>query len=68
VPLGWVLDKVCHLKGYSDGLVGCYSEQALVLVAQRGATATQVSTFANMIIEKVFEKTRIMIECEVTRI
>jgi UDP-N-acetylmuramate dehydrogenase len=65
VPLGWVLDKICNLKGYQNGPVRLYEKQALVLVAEIGATATQVEEFASFIIDTVREKTSIEIEREV---
>lgn len=65
VPLGYILDKVCQLKGYREGNVGLYENQALVLVAYDGATATEVKTFVKKIEAYVFEKTNIQIECEV---
>ncbi len=65
VSLGYILDKVCGLKGYCDGAVCLYDKQALVLVAQEGATATEIKNFSNVIKEKVFLKTKINIDCEV---
>lgn len=67
VPLGYVLDKVCHIKGTQHGKVGTYDAQALVLIAERGATANDVIAFAKKITQTVFEKTNITIEWEVTR-
>ncbi len=66
VSLGFVLDKICHLKGYTVNHVGLYEAQALVLVASRGATATEVLEFSKNVSEKVFEATNILIEREVT--
>lgn len=65
VSLGWILDKVCNLKGYSQENVGLYKEQALVLVADRNATAADVSAFVSDIQSKVRSKTGIQIEREV---
>lgn len=65
IPLGYVLDKLCGLKGYRQGKVGLYEAQALVLVNYGGATATEVKEFVNEITEKVFQKTEIKIEPEV---
>jgi UDP-N-acetylmuramate dehydrogenase len=66
VALGWVLDKVCGLKGYTEGEVGLYTEQALVLVCTKGTSAKEVIDFSEKIIAIVFEKTKIKIEREVT--
>jgi UDP-N-acetylmuramate dehydrogenase len=68
VSLGYVLDKICGLKGYTSGNVGLYEAQALVLVAHDGATTTEILKFADTIAKLVFEKTHIEIECEVTKI
>lgn len=65
ISLGWVLDKVCNLRGYREDSVRLYEEQALVLVAEQGATAQNVNHFAEHISKKVFEKTGISIEREV---
>jgi len=63
--LGYLLDKVCGLRGYRSGLVRLYEAQALVLVADRGATATAIDAFATDIAQQVFSKTGIIIEREV---
>lgn len=65
IPLGYVLDKVCGLKGYRVGGVGLFTEQALVLVNYGDATATEIKLFVNDIQQKVFEKTKINIFPEV---
>ncbi len=65
VSLGWILDKVCGLKGYREGKVGLYEKQALVLVCERSATAREVTDFVSHIIARVYKKTGITIEPEV---
>lgn len=65
VSLGYILDKICQLRGYQVGRVRLYEQQALVLVAESGATAAQVSDFADYIADKVYEATGIKIEREV---
>lgn len=65
IPLGFILDKVCGLKGFTDGVVGLYAAQALVLVHDGTATAKEILNFVALIQEKVFEKTKIKIEPEV---
>jgi UDP-N-acetylmuramate dehydrogenase len=66
VSLGWVLDKVCGLKGYSKNGVCLYKEQALVLVNESAAEAEVINDFAQEVTEKVFQKTGIKIEREVS--
>ena len=65
IPLGWILDKVLHLKGYRKGNVGLFENQSLILVAYENATATEIDIFAKEIAEKVFSETSISIEREV---
>lgn len=66
ISLGWILDKVCNLKGYSEGEVGLYEKQALVLFCTKGIAADNVVSFSEKIIENVFQKIGIRIEREVT--
>lgn len=65
VPLGWILDHVLSLRGFSIGPVRLYEQQALVLVAERGARFADVETLANYVAEKVLNTTHIHIEREV---
>lgn len=66
VPLGWILDKVCHLRGYTEGNVSTYNNQALVIINKGDATYSEVESFADTIAEKVFAETKIKVEWEVT--
>ncbi len=68
ISLGYVLDKICGLKGFSIGPVRLYEHQALVLVAERGASTTDIKNFVKIISEKVFAHTTIQISQEVTEI
>jgi UDP-N-acetylmuramate dehydrogenase len=65
IPLGWVLDNVCHVKGMQKGSVGTYEKQALVFVAKPGATSAEVVTLAQELMKKVKDATGITIEGEV---
>ncbi len=65
ISLGWILDKVCHLRGYREGNVGLYEKQALVLVCEKGSTAHEVQQFIENIIMRVEKETGIVIEPEV---
>jgi UDP-N-acetylmuramate dehydrogenase len=64
VPLGWILDKVCGLRGYTDGAVSLSERQALVLL-NRGESATAIATFVQHVADVVYQKTKIKIEPEV---
>lgn len=66
ISLGWVLDHVLSVRGYREGAVGTYSEQALVLVNHGGASSSEVTLFADRIAERVHEALDITIEREVT--
>lgn len=65
IPLGWVLDKVIHIRGARKGNVGSYEGQSLVVVNYGDATAEEVNEFASMIEKKVFETLGVHIEREV---
>ncbi|MBX9906939.1 UDP-N-acetylmuramate dehydrogenase [Patescibacteria group bacterium] len=65
VSLGWILDRVCGLRGFREGNVGTYEAQALVVVNYGEATAHEVLLFAEKIANSVKEKTKIEIEKEI---
>jgi UDP-N-acetylmuramate dehydrogenase len=65
IPLGYVLDKICGLKGYREDKIGLFEAQALVLVNYDNATTSEIKTFAAKIAQTVFEKTKIIISPEV---
>lgn len=65
VSLGYILDKVCQLRGYQLENVGLYEQQALVLVVTSGATAQMIDDFAQYVTVKVLGATGIKIEREV---
>jgi len=67
ISLGFILDKVCNLRGHRDGDVGLYENQALILVNYGSHSASEIEKFAQKITETVFEKTKIKIEWEVNR-
>lgn len=65
IPLGWVLDHICKVKGQMVGNVGSYENQALVFVTKPGATAAEVVARAKELMNLVEEKTGLKIEAEV---
>ena len=65
ISLGWILDKICNVKGLKNGRARVYEKQALVLVSEPGATAEEVTGLARMLMDCVKEKTGIDIEGEV---
>ncbi|MEJ0053537.1 MAG: UDP-N-acetylmuramate dehydrogenase [bacterium] len=65
VPLAWLLDHVLGLRGFREKRVRLFEKQALVLVAEDGATAADVEAFADMIAKKVFDATGIVVVREV---
>jgi UDP-N-acetylmuramate dehydrogenase len=67
LSLGWILDKICGLKGVCQGPVGTHSAQALVLV-NHGGNAAEVKSFAESMTRVVEEKTGLVIEWEVERV
>lgn len=66
VPLGFILDKILNLKGYTNGNVGLYDQQALVLVNHGHATAKEIQLFANDVVMRVKDEIGISVEWEVT--
>lgn len=68
VPLGWVLDKVLHLKGEGTERVKQYEGQALVLVNRGDATAAEIVDHAEHIVDLVSDKLGVQVEWEVTRL
>lgn len=67
VSLGWVLDRVCGLRGYCDGKVCLYEKQALVLT-NTSDSAANIERFADSVAAIVKDKMDISIEREVTSI
>ena len=69
VPLAYILDAVCGLKGFTKGdvrsSVGLFHKQPLVVVAEKGASASDVEHVAQFVASRVKEKTGISIEREV---
>lgn len=68
VPLAWILDNICQLKGYREGNVGLYDKQPVILVNYGGATEKEVSVFAKKISDIVETKTGLCIEWEVEKV
>jgi len=65
IPLGYVLDKICNLKGYRIGNAGFYEKQALVIVNYGNAKAEEIISLLKLAEEKVLEKIGVKIEREV---
>jgi UDP-N-acetylmuramate dehydrogenase len=68
VPLAWILDNICGLKGYAKGNIRLFEKQPIVLVNTGGASAKETKRFAEEIIMCVKAKTGIDIEWEVQKI
>jgi len=68
IPLAWILDNICHLKGYQVEKVGLYERQPLVVVNLGGATFKEVEILSEEVKNFVKEKTGIEIEEEVEKI
>jgi UDP-N-acetylmuramate dehydrogenase len=65
LPLGWILDKVCRVRGFGLGKVSTYERQALVVVSQPGASAADVVKLTTELRRRVQEATGLAIEAEV---
>ena len=66
IALGWILDKVCSLRGVCEHGVCAYEGQALVLVNKNNASADDVQKFAKKICDRVRAACDISVEWEVT--
>ncbi len=66
VPLAWIIDKVCGMKGDRRGDIALHSKQALILVNHGKSTAQDVKKFAEEIKDDVKRKTGIDVEFEVS--
>jgi UDP-N-acetylmuramate dehydrogenase len=65
VPLAWILDHVCGLKGEREGNVGTHTRQPLAIVNFGGATARELMSYAERIAGEVKSKTGIAVEMEI---
>lgn len=65
VPVAWILDNLCGFRGVRKGNVGTYKNQALVIINLGDATATEIVSLAQKMVDGVFEKTGIEIFPEV---
>jgi UDP-N-acetylmuramate dehydrogenase len=65
IPAAWILDNLCGFKGFREGDIGVYKNQALVLINYGNATAEQIKTLAQRMIDEVKMKTNIILEREV---
>jgi UDP-N-acetylmuramate dehydrogenase len=65
IPLAWIIDKICGLKGKKYGKAGIHETQSLVIVNHGGATYEDVEKVAREVEKSVKEKTGIEIEREV---
>ena len=65
VPAGWILDKVCGLKGKRWGAVGIHDQQALVLINFGGAPAAAIAAAGAEMAAAVKVATGITLEREV---
>lgn len=64
IPAGWLLEKG-NGRGYSEGGVGCYEKQALILINTGGAKGKDILAFSKKIQQSVREKFGIELEREV---
>lgn len=65
VPIGWYFEHVLKIRGLREGSVEAWREQALVIVAHRGATATEVKNFTNKIVQRAERELAITLTSEV---
>lgn len=66
IPLAWILEHVCNMKGWKRGNFETFSKHALVFVHRGNGTTKELKKFASMVAQCVKEKTNIDIHPEVT--
>jgi len=66
IPLAWILEHVCFVKGIQKKNMGTFKDQPLVLVHYGGGTAEELKLFADDIQKNVKLKTNIEIVPEIT--
>jgi UDP-N-acetylmuramate dehydrogenase len=67
IPAGWLIDQA-GWKGKRIGKVGCYKNQALVIVNHGGATGQEIYDFSTVVATSVKEMFGIELEREVSLI
>jgi UDP-N-acetylmuramate dehydrogenase len=65
IPLAWIIEHVCGLKGSEYGGAAIYEKHALVIINKNNATSSDIRELARRVTLCVFEKTDIVIENEV---
>ncbi|MEK7574989.1 MAG: UDP-N-acetylmuramate dehydrogenase, partial [Patescibacteria group bacterium] len=68
VSVAWILDNILQYKGLKVGEVGLHHAQPLVLINYGAARASDVSSVAASVSEKVKEATGITLEWEVEKL
>lgn len=67
IPAAWLIDQA-GLKGFSEGNVGTYEKQPLVIISNGNASGQEIVNFANHIRTVVSKKFGILLEPEVNSI
>jgi len=68
ISAAWMLDNLCGFRGFREGNIGVYKNQALVIVNFGHASQKEISALAEKMISCVKQKTGITLECEVEMI
>jgi UDP-N-acetylmuramate dehydrogenase len=68
IPLAYVLDKICRMKGFRYGQVGLYEYQPLIIVNFGGATSADIKKFSTIVADNIYNKTGLVIEWEVEEV
>jgi len=64
LPLAWILDHVCGLKGHTHGRASLYENQPLVVIAFPGCTSFEIESLVSHVSKIVHDTVGIVIERE----
>jgi len=65
VPIAWILDNVCHLKGFKMGNVGLYEKHPLIFINKGNGTAKEIKQLMEFVSQKFREVIDLTLEPEV---
>jgi UDP-N-acetylmuramate dehydrogenase len=65
IPLAWIIEHICELKGEKLGGAAIFEKHALVIINKDKATSSDIEKLAERVALCVYKKTGILVENEV---